>query len=357
MKKIAVIDVAAENSGAKSLFDDFITFISSNNRNIDYQWDIYTSCLEIKETGNIKLYKDQNIKKSWIHRIIWENITFPNINKRKKYDLIISLQNKGVPVKSVKQIVYFHNILLTQNKIKFSPIKKSERLLYIYSKVLGPLSIRSLKNVSAVFVQNTTTLNNLKNKIKNIPIFIIKPNINIQNIRNQKRSKKINGFVYPATAHSYKCHNLIIKAVQEENWDQNFKIIFTINGNENSYAQEIMEKCINNSHFKFVGQLDRSHLLNIYKDYGVINCSKLESFCFPLYEAQVFKTPIISVNEDYAKEALENYSYAYICQPKSKELAHSMKKALKNEYPNWITFDNELTSQWEIMMNWINTNI
>ncbi|MFQ9924805.1 MAG: glycosyltransferase [Beduini sp.] len=357
MKKIAIIDVAAENSGAKSLFDDFITFISSDNCNIDYQWDVYTSLLDFKETENIKLYKDPNIKKSWIHRIIWENVTFPIMNKRKKYDLIISLQNKGVPVKNVKQIVYFHNILLTQNRIKFSPFKKNERLLYIYSKLIGPLSIRTLKKVSAIFVQNETTLNILKDKIDNTPIFIAKPNINIQNINNQKRAKKIKGFIYPATAHSYKCHDLIIKAVQEENWDQNFNIIFTISGNENSYANEILKNCINNSKFKFVGQLDRSKLLNMYKDYGLINCSKLESFGFPLYEAQIYKTPIVSVDEEYAKEALENYTYAYICQRKSEELAHFMRMALNSEYPNQIIFRNELTSQWDNMMKWIKINI
>ena len=357
MKKIAVIDIAAENSGAKTVFDDFIEYISLNSIKEKYQWDIYTSLLDIKESKNIKLYKDPAIKKSWVHRILWERLKFKSICQKKDYDLIISLQNKTLPVKGRNQIVYFHNILLAQNKVKFSFFNKDERLLYIYSKFIGPLTIRSLKKASAIFVQNNATKKVVLQKKINKPVYVIKPNIVIKKNGTFPREKKIKGLIYPSTALAYKNHELIIQAVNEMNWDKEFEILFTITGDENNCAKIIKNKCSMNPHIRFIGRLEKEQLLNLYSQYGLINTSKLESFGFPLYEAQLFNTPIVSINYEYAIESLSKYPYKFISTEHPKVLANCINEAMEHEYSDNYKITNTLESQWEKLIDWIQTNI
>lgn len=355
MLKIAVVDVAAEKSGAKTIFDDFISYITDNAECKKFNWDIFTSVLDINETDNIHLIKNPTIKKSWIHRIMWENYEFKKICRNNQYDLIISLQNKTLPI-DIPQIVYFHNVLLIDGQWKFSPFKKNELLFFIYSKIIGPLTLKGLKRASLVVSQNKTTSKLLKPYLYNVDTIIIPPSLHIGKQNSLNREGKIKGFIYPSTAFSYKKHDFIVKSIKKYLNNLDLNILFTINGDENEYASSIKELVKDDARFKFIGRIDRNVLMEYYKDYGVINSSYIESYCLPLYEGKRFCTPIVSIDVDYAVEALQDYEYGFISRKNEKDFAEKVKEAYENEYPAIIQKECEETTSWECLIDWIKTN-
>ncbi|MDE5977655.1 MAG: glycosyltransferase [Turicibacter sp.] len=307
---IAVVDVAAQSSGALSVLNDFCA--SLNKSETKNQWYIITSLVKVEESKHLHNIIIPEIKRSWAHRIFWEKFKFPKLMKKLKIDFVISLQNNALPKGRWKQVVYFHNVLLLKHDINFSFFKREERKFFIYTRVLGPYIRHTWKNADKLYVQTETVKRKVKENGFLHNVDVVLPGIDTERIQTSNQHE-IKGYIYPAAASSYKNHIAIIQAMKKINRNKGeVEIIFTIDGSENEYAAKIVEMAKGVSKIRCIGKLSRDELFHYYNEYGVIMVSKLESFGMPLLEAKVFQTVVVAIDYPYARELLEGYNRSYL---------------------------------------------
>lgn len=342
--RIAVVDVAAQDSGALSVLNDFVATLVAQETDSEDEWFILTSVVRVPEATNIHNIQFPWIKKSWFHRLWWEYFVFRRWIRESNIDVVFSLQNNGLPVKNVKQVVYLHNVLLIQNSCKFSFLSRAERMLAVYSRILGPYTRRSWKHADMLVVQGDSVKKQVSRFYSEDRIYICAMNPNID--FDVKPAQKSKGFIYPAKALSYKNFELIIDAVKrmELNGEEP-EVLFTITGDENAYARKIRKKAEGVKGIKFIGYQDRKLLLEKYREYGLIITSRLESCPVPLWEAMKCGTVIVALRLgyviDFANAAC--YNKLHIAEDDVESLAMKMREALLDEKEGESAVDNEHT--------------
>lgn len=352
MIKIAIVDVAADSSGALSVLMDFYSYVKNEIKDTELKFYFFTSVVNLQETENIVCIKKASIKKSWLHRLAWEYFEFPAIHNQEQFDLIFSLQNKTMPVIDAKQIVYFHNSLHLADKKQFSFFKKYDRAFWIYTHLITPITLNSLKKAICIITQTNSVKKRLERKV-NTRIEAIYPDTDII---PQENDGKIKGFIYPAAPLSYKHMEYIIDAERKIYEKCNHEIIFTASGNENEYAAMIKNSAAGMDNIKFIGWQTREKIMDMYHEYGLIFTSSIESFPIPFAEAMSYGVPIVAVNEDYAVEILDGYENKVLCEPNglSDSIIEGMKHKIENGHK--ISSDN-LGSSWNKVIALILENL
>ncbi len=311
---IAVVDIAAVSGGALSVLEDFLDYIGHSKRAKEHIWYIFTGIkLNINYDHILNIYCP-NVKKSWLYRLEWDNIQAKKIFKKYKIDLIFSLQNTGFKNISIPQYIYFHNVLLLQDKHKYSFLSFTKKYA-IYTRFIAPYTFFTMNFAKAVIVQTETVKKELESRIKKPKIISIRPNVKIPEklLKNDIGKHKLRGFIYPAAAVPFKDFELIIQCVKKyENWflEKNVEIIFTIDGTENDYAASIMNLSKGIHPIKLIGYQSRENILRYYFEYGLLINSSIESFPLPFIEAASFGTCIVAADFPYAVEILENIDEA-----------------------------------------------
>jgi Glycosyltransferase len=329
--RIAVVDVAAENGGALSILNDFVDYLARFN-NYEYEWFIITSVADVVEAPGINVIKVPGIKKSWFHRLIWDRQKFKKLEKRFCFDLVISLQNAAVCTYKAKQIVYFHNALLIESSKRYHLSKEGERKYALYTKLIGPYTLHTLKKANLVVLQSKTMESKLKARVPKLKTTVISPNIEpikIGSVINGKRIFK--GFIYPATPVIFKSHEKIVEAIKLSGI-QNIEVIFTFKGNENSYASSILRMCDGDKRFKFYGYMSRDEVLSKFINYGLITASYLESYPIIFIEAMKMNSYIVAPEYDYAKEILGVYENKTMYNPDN---ANSLAMVIEKSHKAW----------------------
>ena len=328
MIKVAIIDVAADSSGALSVLMDFYSYVKNEVKNKELKFYFFTSVVDLQDTENIVCVKKASIKKSWFHRLAWEYFEFPAIHNKEQFDLIFSLQNKAMPVIDAKQIVYFHNSLHLADKKEFSFFHKYDRVFWLYTHLITPITLRSLKRATCIITQTSSVKKRLERNV-NTRIEAIYPGADIIQQRN---NNSIKGFIYPAAPLSYKHMEYIIDAERKIKGQCKHEIVFTFCGNENEYAVMIKKNAADMDNIKFIGWQTREKIMNMYCEYGLIFTSSIESFPIPFVEAMSYGVPIVAVDEDYAAEILDGYENKILCDPAglSGAIIEGMKHKTKN---------------------------
>lgn len=307
---IAVIDTAAENGGALSVLKDYITFLNclENDRN---EWFVFANINVNSLKSNIHIINTPYSKKSWLHRLIWDNFMAPKILGKYSIDIILSLQNTGFLFTKIPQVIYFHNVLLLEKHTKYSILKKDERIYAFYTSFIAFYTFLTMRKSAIVIVQTNTVKNDLIDKWKLKNIKVVNPNVYLNRNENTNLiGTKISGLIYPATAVPFKNHLAIVRCVKEnEQWfkDNNFNIYFTLTGSENGYSKKVLNLSENTENIKFLGYLKRDEVEKLYYNNGLIANSSIESYPIPFLEAMNYGTPILSVDYNYAKEILLDY--------------------------------------------------
>lgn len=328
--RIAVVDVAAQDGGAASVLNDFVDRLIEREKEND--WYIITSVLNMKESSNVHNLKFPEVKHSWIHRLWWEYTTFKKLVKKLHIDIIFSLQNNGLPIKEVKQVVYVHNILLVQNKIKFSWLNPLERKLAIYSYVLAPYVRYSWRYVDRLIVQGNSVKEQTEKYFLKEKIFVCRPHIKSE--QQEKAKDKIKGFIYPTSVWVYKNFELVVEAVKKlEAQGKDIEVLITITGDENSYARKIKREALGTKGIHLIGPQERKYILESYQDYGLLLVSKLESFSMPILEAMNSQTVIVALDLPYVRDHIiaTNYNRLYIAQGNADDLASVLYTAKQDK--------------------------
>lgn len=328
--KIMVFDVPAECDGALTILKQYYEKAINDSMN---EWIFIISTPDLESKNNVKILKYPWIKKSWFHRLYFDIFLAHRLVNKYKVNEVLSLQNIVIPKVKVKQTLYLHQSLpFVDYRFKFLENKK----LWIYQNIIGKLIFSSIKRADSILVQ-TNWMKKACLKAVNVKgdkIKVVRPDVNI-NIK--KYFDYIEGntrtFFYPAGASYYKNHRIIVESFTnlKSNGIENFKVIFTLKGNENPHIKELYEKAKKNHlDIHFIGAITREEVFKYYQNSILIFPSYIETLGLPLLEARMHNTPILASDCEFSHEILDDYEYAdFFDHFNSEDLESRMLKYLK----------------------------
>lgn len=356
MKRILVINVAAEYGGAITVLNSFIKEAELTS-NIDFT--ILVSNPSISSSAkNIHFELKEWVKKSWVHRLYFELI-YLNVNyPLNMFDSIVSLQNTLLAkrLKNQKKYTLLHqSIQFYEGTINF--FKKEGLKIFLRKYLIGSIIKLSMKNSDVVFTQTLWMKERLSQWIRQNNIIMVSMNFR-QSVVSTESFDNLNwnrSFVFPAHAGFLKNHELIIDALiwlKKKNISLP-QVFFTLEQDENKTAIKLYKRVIKHDlPITFTGTLSQEELFEYYKTSVVIFPSKIETFGLPLIEARSFKTPIISIDKPYAKEVLHGYSNAHFFNTTS-EAASIIERMVSGELSLKLHSDNHYLESYPTMIEFI----
>ncbi|MCF6330977.1 MAG: glycosyltransferase [Sulfurimonas sp.] len=328
MNKIFVNATALTTGGGLVTLKQFIEAIPEDCNIVYY---IFCSDFSLKKEfskNNIKYIYPQY--KRGIYRIYWDFIGLHRWSKKNnlKPDLIISLQNTTVRFdnKNIPQISYVMQAIPFVNK-RWNLFSKQQRSLWFYKNIYPFFMSMYLGDNHYVVTQSKWIKYEFAKKF-NFPlekIFAIRPIINIieSSEKYEFDKKKFNIFC-PSSPFVYKNNIEIASALiflKNNNYDISmFKVYITFEEKDDVLLYEsILENGLGNN-FTFLGRLSYDNMLKCYNGCDIVVFpSYLETFGLPLLEAASFGKPILSTNEEYAKEVIDDYEGAKLLDINSPE--------------------------------------
>lgn len=309
--------------------------------------------------SRIKFIEFMDSKKSYLKRFYYEYFYFKRLSKKLKPYLWFSLHDMTPNVVTDKRAVYCHNPII------FYDVKRKDMInefkMFMFSRFYKYIYKINIKKNNFVVVQQDWIRKRFKKifKIKNV--VVAHPNVVIDDSNNNCKNTKIvkNSFLYPSFPRIFKNFEVICKAVEilENKNIENFKVYLTIDGSENIYSKEIVEKYGRLKCIEFIGLQTRENLMKYYsKIETVIFPSKLETWGLPISEAKAFGKNIILADLEYAHETLGTYEKVMFFGPDNAEKLAEKIEMLINDDENMknIEFDGNFEKNIEkpFCKNW-----
>lgn len=309
--------------------------------------------------SKIKFIEFMDSKKSYLKRFYYEYFYFKRLSKKLKPYLWFSLHDMTPNVVADKRAVYCHNSIIFYDMKRKDMI--NEFKMFMFSRFYKYIYKINIKKNNFVVVQQDWIRKRFKKifKIKNV--VVAHPNVVIDDSNNNCKNTKIvkNSFLYPSFPRIFKNFEVICKAVEilENKNIENFKVYLTIDGNENIYSKEIVEKYGRLKCIEFIGLQTRENLMKYYsKIETVIFPSKLETWGLPISEAKAFGKNIILADLEYAHETLGTYEKVMFFGPDAAEKLAEKMEMLINDDENMknIEFDGNFEKNIEkpFCKNW-----
>lgn len=333
--KILVYDVAAEDGGGLFVLKNFYREVLEQTPD-NIEWVFVVSQDILKATERVRVLTYDKPKKSWMHRLVFENIDFPGVIKAEKPDLVISLQNMPVKRYNGRQFVYLHQSLQYCPK-KFSFLKKEERGIAIRQRVICNIYRNALPKSEHIFVQTNWIkeatkkwLNWSDEKITVVPVEFqpeTAPQVKVYNGRDSKT------FFYPARAEMYKNHKVVIEACKKlkDERMEDYKVIFTISANDGAYAAKLIHDS-EGLPIDYIGAVPYEQMWDYYSKTILLFPSYLETCGLPMLEAQASQAWILASDMPFSHEALEGYpNKEYFTYDSADDLAKRMKEFIKGK--------------------------
>src|SRR5690606_15742565 len=108
----------------------------------------------------------------------------------------------------------------------------------------------------------------------------------------------------------YKNHQVIVEAFMLLKMQDmsDFKVIFTLNGNENNHITKLFSSVkANNLPIEFIGEITHDKVLDFYSRSILVFPSYIETFGLPLLEAKMHGTLILASDCPFSHEILDDY--------------------------------------------------
>lgn len=325
------MDVSAEYGGALTILNQMYERAINDKNN---KWIFVTSLPALKETNCIKNIRYTWVKKSWFHRLYFDNFIAPRLIKKFKVDEVLSLQNVIIPKVKVYQTVYVHQPLpFIDRRFTF----KENKLFWVYQNIIGKIIIKSMKNADKIIVQTKWMKESSIKKaaVDRSKIFLESPTVSFEVSKyfdNEAESYKT--FFYPSSGLLYKNHEVIVQAAKIlTKRNINFKVIFTLDTDGNKHVKDIYREIkSNNLPIEFAGKLNYTDVLENYTKSVLIFPSYIETFGLPLLEAREHGAPILASNMPFSHEILEGYSKAkYFDSADFNKLAKLMEETINQK--------------------------
>ena len=305
--RIMVFDVPAENGGALTVLNQYHKKAIEDKGN---EWFFLISTPKLSETQHIKVLNFPWIKKSWFHRLYFDIFVAYKVVEKYQPDKILSLQNVIIQNTNVKQILYLHQSLpFVEKRYRITEDLK----IWVYQNIIGKMIFRSIEKADKIIVQTRWIKEACLKKVKvdRNKIEIQQPEMDIVIKKHYKEEYSKNKiFFYPANDLPYKNHRIIIEAAKElkKRNLKNYKIIFTLTGNENKNIKRLYKRVKELSlPISFIGQINLDEVYEYYSKSILIFPSYIESYGLPMLEAKMHGTPILASNCAFSHEILDGY--------------------------------------------------
>lgn len=336
-KTIVVSGINLVDGGALSVYYDFLDSVLNSQ---DYKRNKYIILVSRKELfkkykGSMEILEFPKSKKNWLFRLYYEYWYFNRLSKTINPDIWLSMHDITPRVNAKRRFVYCHNPSPFY-KMPISKIKYGWKY-YAFSKLYKYLYRINIKKNTAIIVQQEWMAAEFKRMFQVNNIIIARPNISIENINeytsNRVRHDNTFYFIYPSFPRVYKNFELVCEAARQFKMEfpkLNFKVIITLNGNENNYSNMLVSKYKEDTEINFIGLIKRTELFGLFSKCDcLIFVSKLETWGMPISEFKITGKKIIVSDLPYAYETVGNYKNVKFVNPDSvTELKLAMKTAI-----------------------------
>jgi len=334
---ILVYDVAASESGALTILQDFLQEVLAH-ADKTVRWTFVVSTPELQTSPNVRVFNYPWVKKSWLHRLWFEHLVCPALVRRTGADLIFSLQNITVPHTALPQVLYVHQPL------PFVPHRfslRENRTFWIYQNIISRFILRSIRKSSHVIVQTQWMKKACQEKtgVNDERITVIPPHIQFEGIQQYMDTLQARRmFFYPAGAHSYKNHMLILQACKLLAYKKeagDFRVLFTLTGNENEYTRTLRAQSRGDAlPIDFIGTKSRTEIMELYTRSVLLFPSCIETYGLPLLEARTLGSIVLAAEQPFGREILQGYPNAYFYhESDANALAHLMTICMDGSLP------------------------
>lgn len=277
-----------------------------------------------------------------------------------KPDLIISLQNTGVAcLKDTWQLIYYHQSLPFYPQ-RWNPLKKAERRLFMYKYIYPWFVKHSIRKERVDFVAQIPFIKDrITNQfgIKECRIHVLFPDtekVEKEKLKSYAFENDTINFMYPATAVSYKNHQLLVDALsvlREKSKDvcERMRIHLTLSNNDNpEFAQQIREVGLEQQ-FVLHGSVPHDELLCMLNaSHGLLFPSTIETLGLPLLEAAKLGKAIVVSDLTYAHQVVGGYDgVAFVDVKDARKWADKMYELSTETPQNYKEIAEQKDSSWE----------
>ena len=300
--KILVYDVAAEHGGALAILKNVYKYAVKHT---EIDWVFVLSIVQFEQKPNIMIDNYVDVKKNWLNRIKFDKIDAPKIIKKYNPDIVLNMQNIALKTE-FSQVLYMHqSIPFADYKFKIKDLH-----YWIYQNIIGGMIKYSFKYADKIIVQTNWIKNAIlaQTKVNQSKIEVQQPIVDLSQIKENTVENKI--YFYPASESIYKNHKVVVDACSllSANGYNNYKVIFTLHGNETKYIQQLYNKSQReNLNIEWIGKIRIEDVYNLYAESNLIFPSFIETFGLPLLEARTANAVIFASDTPFAREILDGY--------------------------------------------------
>jgi len=310
-----VFDVPAESGGALTILNQYYDAAIKDKEN---EWIFVVSTPELKETDNVKVLNYPWIKKSWFHRLYFDNLVSNKIVEKYKVVEILSLQNVVIPKVKVKQILYLHQSLPFVEK-RYGLTEDFK--LWLYQNVISKMIFKSIREADKVIVQTKWIRDAAieKANVKKEKFILKQPELNVSVKKIYTSDENTDSlFFYPASGLIYKNHEVIVNACKllKDKGISNYKVVFTLKGDENKHIKRLKQIILDeNLPIEFIGSVGIETVYEYYSKSILIFPSYIETFGLPMLEAKIHESPILASDCAFSREILDGYEKVQFFDP------------------------------------------
>ena len=334
MKTIVVSAVNIRKGGTLTILRDCLSYLSTLPED-EFRVVALVHRKELAFYPGIEYWEFPDTIKSWGRRLWCEYVTMHSVSKQlAPVDLWLSLHDTTPRVKAERQAVY------CQTSFPFLKWKWKD-LKYDFKIVLFSLLTKYAYKVNIArnryLVVQAQWLREGFSDMFNLSEnhFIVFPPRNKAEIP-QTSSLAHTGymFLFPATADAHKNFETLCEAsriVESRIGKNDFKVVITIDGNENKYARSLKNT------YKDVNSLDMTGFLTkgkLEECYRMADClvfpSRIETWGLPISEFASYDKPMLLADLPYAYEAAAGCRRVSFFNPgNAEELASKMMALIK----------------------------
>ena len=335
------------SGGPLEIYRNILNTLSNNYSNRKIVAIVSNKNLFLKY-NNIQYIEFKNYKRFILLKFYYEYVKYFFISKKYKIDLWLSLNDCTPTVKAKIRAVYCHNatpFYIRTLKDYLNPTRVFLQSFYyvIFYKI-------NLKRNTFVIVQQRWMKEYFNTRLK-----VQKSKIIINRFQNNEPFKVVKyctnfsenyTFIYPTKAQPYKNIEVILEAADILNHRgiYNFKVILTVDKDENRYTKDLYSKYKHLKVIDWVGFLSRLLLDESYKKSNcLVFSSKLETWGLPISEFKCYSKPILLSNLPFAHETVDNYSFCKFFNPdNAHQLSYFMGELITG---NELEFDRAINNE------------
>ena len=337
-KTIVVSGINLFQGGTLRVYYNFCDEIIETGLYKKYNYILFVHKKELFEKYNsfFQIIELPKSRKSWFLRIYYEYFYFEKYSRNKDIYLWISIHDTTPKVHAKHQISYFHNPTFSY-KAGWTDFKYNKKvfLFSFFYKYLYKLNVHANDFVIVQQDWIAKTMTSLLDMSLN-QIIVMRADHPLQ-INRYENIEKLEPytFFFPSVSRHFKNFEVICEAMNILNnrIDQSkYQTILTIDGTEDLYAKDVVEKYKHIKNISFCGLLPLDKVFAFYKKAScLIFPSKLETWGLPISEAKEFHLPMIVADLDYAHETVGNYDkVCFFDCSNPNELADRMEEAILN---------------------------